>query len=146
MLHLEGQECFYLAGLSTIPHSDCFCSPNLILQLENSVKQRLSSRRAAWHIYIHRNDPIHTSHDTVAVMVVSSTVCARPHTDHPLWVRYLIIALSESWSHLICESSSNNHDVGLARRRTKDNSQAILVIPRHRGMHHLYTAAGETEA
>lgn len=140
------EKCFYFAGLSAIPHPDCFRSSNLILQLENSIKQRLSSRGAAWHVYVHRNDSVHASYNTIAVMVVSPAVCARSHTNHPLRIRHLIITLSKSWSHFIRKSSRNYHDIGLARGCSKNNSQAVLIISWHRGMHHLYTAACKTEA
>jgi hypothetical protein len=47
------------------------------------------------HIEVDRNDPIATTDDRVAVMVVSTAVCARAHRNDPTRFRHLVVDL---WS------------------------------------------------
>ena len=102
--------------------------PHLFLKLKNPIHQRLTRRRTSRHINIHRNNPIAAPRDTVAVMIIPATVGARSHADDPAGLRHLVVHLAQGGSHLVGESTSYYHDVGLARRGSKDYSQAILVV------------------
>jgi hypothetical protein len=136
---------------------------HLLLQLENPVHERLTRWWASRHINIHWNDSVASSCHTVTVVVVSSTVGARTHGDNPsrlynvslighrdvsscVYLRHLIVNLSQSRCHLVGESTSNNHDVGLTWRSTENNSHTVLVVTWGRKMHHFDSAAGETES
>jgi hypothetical protein len=117
----------------------------LLLQLEDAVHQRLRGRRASRNINIHGNDAVAPSGHTVAVVVVSTAVGAAAHGDNPSRLRHLIVDLSQGRSHLVRKSTGNNHDIGLTRRGTENNTEAILIVSWSGEMHHLDGAAGETE-
>lgn len=119
--------------------------PHLLLQLEDTVHERLGGRRAARHVNIYRYNPVASPCDRVAVVVVASSVCAAAHGDDPSGVGHLVIDLSQGRCHLVCKGSSYNHDVGLAGRGTENDTETILVVPWGGQVHHLYGAAGETE-
>ena len=53
--------------------------------------------------------------------------------------------LSQSGRHLICQSTSHNHHVGLTRRGTKHNTHALHIISRSGSVHHLDSAACKSE-
>ena len=117
----------------------------LLLQLEDTVHQRLACRRASRHIDVHWNDSVATSCNTVAVVIVPASVCTATHTDNPSGVGHLIVHLPEGRRHLVRERSSNYHDVGLARRCSEDDTEAILIVTGCGKMHHLDGAASESE-
>lgn len=58
----------------------------------------------------------------------------------------MIVDLSQSWCHLVCQGPSNNHNVGLTGRSTENDTQTILVIPRGGKVHHFYGTAGKTKS
>lgn len=128
-----------------VPHSGDLGVPHLLLQLENAVHQSLCGRRAAGHVDIDRHDPVAASCDRVAVVVVASTVCAAAHGDDPARVGHLVVDLSQSGCHLVGEGAGDNHDVGLARRGTENDTETILVVAGCGQVHHLDGAAGKTE-
>jgi hypothetical protein len=74
-----------------IPHPRNLCPPDLVLQLENAIKQRLSRRRASRDIDIHGDDTIDSPQDTIAVVIVASAIGTAAHTDDPLGVWHLIV-------------------------------------------------------
>src|ERR1700719_5409454 len=59
---------------------------DLILQLEQSVKEALGARRAADYVNIHGDYAIDTLQDRIGIeRTASAGAC--PHGDAPLWVR-----------------------------------------------------------
>jgi len=82
----------------------------------------------------------HRGYIYVSFVVVVSKLMVTSYLGH------LIVNLAESRCHLVCESTSDNHDVGLTRRSTENDSHAILVVTWGGKMHHLDGAAGETES
>src|SRR5690242_5384641 len=119
--------------------------PHLLLQLENAVHERLSGRRASRDVDVDRHNPVTASCNRVAVVVVSSSVGAAAHGDNPSGVRHLVVHLSQSRSHFVCEGSGNNHDVGLTWRGTENDTEAILIVSWGRQVHHFDGTAGKTE-
>lgn len=130
---------------TSVPHSGSLRLPDLPLQLENPVQKRLSRRGAPRNVDIHRQDAINTPQNTIAVVVVASPIGTSSHADDPPGLWHLIITLSNSCRHLVCHGPGNNHDVCLSRRRSKDDTEPILVVSGHGGVHHFNAAAGETE-
>jgi hypothetical protein len=120
--------------------------PHLLLQLENTEHERFGSRRAAGHVDIYGHDAVASSSDTVAVVVVTATIGAATHRDDPSGLGHLIVDLAESGCHLVGECAGDNHDVGLAGRGTENDSHAILIVTGSGKVHHLDSAAGETES
>ena len=78
-------------------------------------------------------------------MIVSTAICAATHADNPFWVGHLIVTYTDSWRHLVRDGSGDDHYVRLARGRAEDNAQPILIVSRHRSVHHLYATASKTE-
>lgn len=134
-----------IVRLLPVPHTGDLGMPHLLLELENAKHERLGGRRAAGHVDIHGHDAVASSGDTVGVVVVAATVGAATHGDDPSGFGHLIVDLAKSGGHLVGESAGDNHDVGLARRSTENDSHAILIVTGCGKVHHLNSAAGETE-
>lgn len=120
------------------------CSRRIGLS-KRTYHQRLTRWWATWHVDIHRHNTIATSRHGVTVVVISTSVRTRPHGDNPSWIRHLIINLSQRRSHLVRESTSNNHNVGLTRGSSKNDTESILIVSRSGEMHHFNGAAGKSE-
>jgi len=78
-------------------------------------------------------------------VVVTATVRTATHGNNPPGVRHLIVDLSQSRSHLVRESSGNDHDIRLSRRSTENDTETILIVAGGRQVHHLDGAACKTE-
>lgn len=79
-------------------------------------------------------------------MVVSSSVGARSHGDNPSGFRHLVVNLSQGGGHLVGKGSGDNHNIGLTRRGTENNSHSVLVVTGGGKVHHLDGAACESES
>src|SRR5689334_24769577 len=78
-------------------------------------------------------------------MVVAAAVGARAHGDHPAGLGHLVVDLAQRRRHLVAQRAGDDHDVGLPRARTEHDAEAVEVIARGAGVHHLHGAAGEAE-
>ena len=134
-----------LARLLPVPHAGDLGMPHLLLQLENTEHERFGSGWAAGYVNVNRYNAVASSDDTVAVVVVAATVGAATHGDDPSGLGHLIVDLAQSGCHLVGEGAGDNHDVGLTGRSTENNSHAILIVTGSGKVHHLNSAAGETE-
>lgn len=117
-----------ISFLLSVPHSGDLGVPHLSLQLEDTVHQSFTRRGAAGDVYIDGHNSVTATHNTVAVVIVTSSVGAAAHTDDPSWLGHLIVDLTQSRCHLVGESAGNDHDVGLTRRGTENDSESILVV------------------
>ena len=93
------------------PNMEILAPVDLLLQLEDSIKQGLGCGRATWNINVDWDDPVATPNDRVRVVVISTTICTATHRDHPPWLGHLIIYPEINFQ---CEKSSktsppNNH-------------------------------------
>src|SRR5271166_3588286 len=52
-------------------------APDLLLQQQHPVKQRLGSRRAARHVDVDRHDAVTAAYDRIRIMVIAAAVRAR---------------------------------------------------------------------
>lgn len=120
--------------------------PHLLLQLEDAEHERLGGRRAARNVDIDWYDSVTSSGDTVAVVVVTTTIGAAAHGNDPSWVGHLVVDLSQGGSHLVGEGSGDNHDIGLTGRCTENDSHSVLIVAGCGEMHHLDGAACKTES
>lgn len=132
--------------LFSVPHPCNLCVPHLLLQLKDPIHQRFRCRRTSRHININRYNPITASRHTITVVIVTTTIRTATHRDNPSWIWHLIVNLSQCRCHLICESSGNNHNIGLARGSTKNYAKSILVIAGCGQVHHFDGAAGKSES
>lgn len=78
-------------------------------------------------------------------MVVATAVGAAAHADNPARVGHLIVDLAKSGRHLVRQCTSHNHNIGLTRGGSENNSQTILIVAGGGKVHHLDGTAGETE-
>jgi len=131
--------------LLPVPHSRNLSMTHLLLQLENTIHQSFRSRRTPGHIDINRHNPITTSCNTITIVIIPATVRTTSHRNNPSRIRHLIVDLSQSRSHLVRKSTSNDHDIGLTRRSTEDYTEAILIVSWGGEMHHFNGAAGKSE-
>jgi len=119
---------------------------HLLLQLENSVHESLTGRWASWDVDIDRDNSVTTSGDGVRVVVVTTTVSTGTHGNDPSWFWHLIVNLTKGRSHLVGEGTSHNHDIGLTRRSTENDTESVLIVSWGRKMHHLDGTASKTES
>lgn len=97
------------------------------------------------HVDIDRHNPVTAPHDRVTVVVVATTVGTTAHADNPPGVGHLIVNLAQSRGHLVCQCTGHNHNIGLTRRSTENDSKTILIVTGGRKVHHLDGAACKTE-
>src|SRR5215472_16082150 len=69
-------------------------APDLLLQQQNAVEQRLRCRRAPWNINVHRHDPIAAAHYGIRVMIIAAAVGAGAHRNNPPRLRHLVVNLA----------------------------------------------------
>jgi Mn-dependent DtxR family transcriptional regulator len=55
----------------------------------------------------------------------------------------LVVDLAQRRSHLVAKCAGHNHHVGLTRAAARRKAEALEVVARHRGLHHLDRAAGK---
>lgn len=132
-------------ALLAVPNSGDLGMPHLLLKLEDTKHECLGSRWASGNVNVDWDDSVATSGDRVGVVVVATTVGARAHGDDPSGVRHLVVNLSQSRGHLVGEGTGDNHDIGLTRGGTENNTHSVLVVTWGGKVHHLNSAAGETE-
>jgi hypothetical protein len=107
--------------------------------------QSLGSGWTPRYIDINRYNPVTSSRHTVAVVIIASSICTTTHRNNPSRIRHLVIHLSQSRRHLVCQSTCNNHDIRLTRRGTKDYTKTILIVSWGGKVHHFDSAAGESK-
>jgi len=136
---------FPLPKSLAIPNHTLPTPPHLTLQLQHAVQQSLCRRWAPRHVNVDGNDAVTAPHDRVRIMVVSTSVRARTHGNHPTRFRHLVIDFPQSRSHLVCQGSRHDHDVRLSRAGTEYNPEPVLIIPSRSHMHHLHSATRQTK-
>ena len=144
-IHVCRAEKKHVFLLPPVPHTSNLGVAHLPLQLENTIHQRLTGRRAARHVNVHGDNTITAPDDAITVVVVATAIGTAAHGDDPSRLGHLIVDLAQRRSHLVGEGAGDNHDVGLAGGGSEDNSQAILIVSRRGEVHHFDGAAGEAE-
>ena len=124
---------------------DCLVLRAFLKKQSNSQVRERRLRLTSRHVNIHRDDTVTSPNDRVAVVVVASTVGAAAHADNPARIGHLIVDLAQGGRHLVRQCTSHNHNIGLTRGGTENNSQTILIVTGGGKMHHLDGTAGETE-
>lgn len=119
--------------------------PWVLLVKFNSTRARQEEMLTSRHVDIDRHNPVTASNDRVTVVVVATTVGTTAHADNPPGVGHLIINLAESRGHLVRQCTGDNHNIGLTRRSTENDSKTILIVTGGRKVHHLHGAACKTE-
>src|SRR5207302_6779766 len=92
-----------------------------------------------------RNDLVDALDDRV-VVEHPPTRRARPHADHPLRLRHLVVDMTQHRTHLLGHPAGDDHHVSLPRGCTEHlRAEARHVIPRRTRCHHLDRAARKPE-
>src|SRR5215813_14517712 len=86
---------------------------DLLLQLDDAVDERLGPRRAAGDVDVYRHHLIHALDDRV-VIEDAPDGSARPHGDHPLRFRHLIVDATQGRRHFSRQSAGHDHQIRLA--------------------------------
>lgn len=73
------------------PEEEVLAAIDLLLKLEYTIEQCLSSWGATRHIDVHRNNAVTATHDRVRVVVVPTPICTASHRNHPPWFWHLVI-------------------------------------------------------
>src|SRR6185295_12811377 len=81
----------------------------------------------------------------VAVVVVTAAVRARAHREHPARLGHLVVDLAQRGRHLVAQRAGHDHQVALAWAGTEQHAEAVDVVARRTGVHHLDRAARQTE-
>src|SRR5215469_11444495 len=118
---------------------------DLLLEQHNGVNKLLRTRRASGNVNVDWDPLIHALHERV---VVEDTARGRAgtHRDDPLGFRHLLVKFADHRSHLLRDAARDDHEVGLARRRTKHfGTKAGNVETRRAHRHHFDSAAGQAE-
>lgn len=84
---------FILSCLFPIPHACDTRVALLFLELEYAIHQRFARGRTTRHVDINRHDAIAAPCNAIAVMVISATVGAAAHANHPSWLGHLVVDL-----------------------------------------------------
>src|SRR5579859_152427 len=93
---------------------------DLLLQLDDRVQQRVGTWRAARHVDVHGQEVVHARHRRIRALVRPAGGRAHAHRDHVFGIGHLVIDAADRVRHFDRDRSRNDHDVGLARRRTVD--------------------------
>ena len=78
-------------------------------------------------------------------MIIPSSIRTTAHRNNPSWVGHLIVYLAQGGGHFVCESTGNDHHVGLAGRGAEDYTESVLVVAGSGEVHHLNGTAGEAK-
>ena len=110
-----------------------------------NIHQSFTSWWTTRHVDIHWHNSVTAPGDTITIMIITATICATTHRNHPSGLWHLVVYLSEGRRHLVCERTSHDHDIGLTRRGTENDTETILIVTRGGEMHHFDGAAGQSE-
>lgn len=114
--------------------------------VSNCIASEEENGHTSRHVDINRNNPVTSSDNRVTVVIVATTIGTTSHTDNPARVRHLIIDLAQSGGHLVGQGTSDNHNIGLTRGSTENDSKTILIVTGGGEVHHLDGAACKTES
>jgi hypothetical protein len=134
-----------VALLLAVPHSRDLVMPHLLLQLKYTVKQSFGGRWTARDEDVDWKDTVHAANDTIAVVVVATSISTAAHADDPLGVWHLVVAKTDSRGHFVGDGAGDDHNVRLAWGGSEDDTKTILIVAWHRAVHHLNAAACESE-
>ena len=119
--------------------------PDLLVEADDPLHQRLRPRRAAGHVDVDRDDPVDALEDRVVVEHAAGAG-AGAHRDHPLRLEHLVVDLPQRRRHPVRDAAGDDHQVGLPRRGAEGlHPEARDVVARVDDRHHLDRAAREPE-
>ncbi len=124
---------------------NCAGAPDLLLQQHDAVQQRFGRRGTARHVDVDGHDAVAAAHHRIGVVVVAAAIGAGAHRNDVARLRHLVVDLAQRRRHLVGQGAGDDHHVGLARRGARREPEPLGIVARHRHLHHLDGAAGESE-
>lgn len=97
------------------------------------------------NVNVHGNDPVASSDHRVAVMIISTAVCAASHRYHPPRMGHLIVNLPQSRCHFIRQCTSDNNNVSLSGGGSEDHTKPVHVVTWCGDVHHLHGTTREAK-
>lgn len=64
-------------------------------------------------LQVYRYDSVTSTYDRIRVMIITSTISTRSHTDDPTRFRHLIINFTQCRCHFVGKCTSYNHNIRL---------------------------------
>jgi len=114
-------------------------------QLQDAIRESFCRGWTTWYINIHRHDSVAASQHRVRVVVVATSVRTASHGDDVARLVHLIVDLSQSRSHFICDCACHYNTICLSRCGSKYDSESVHVISWCSIVHHLNSATCQTE-
>src|SRR6267154_3370768 len=108
---------------------------DFFLQLQDRIQQGFGPGWASGHINIHRNHLIDALNDGV-VVEDSTGGRARAHRDYPFRFGHLVVELFDHGRHFLRHAAGDDHQIRLARRRTKYLRAETRDVEAGRGHRH----------
>jgi hypothetical protein len=116
-----------------------------LMQRFDGMDQGLGRGRTTRRVHIVGHDLIDALHDRI-VVEHATRAGADTHRDDPLGLHHLVVHLAQHRSHLLADAAGDDHDVGLAWRRTENlHAEPRDVVVGTTGGHHLDRAARQSE-
>lgn len=122
-----------------------FICLDFLLQLQQAIQQTFRCGWATRNIDINGYNAIATSHDSVGIMIVASTIGTGTHGNHPTRVGHLVVYFPQRWRHLVSQCPRHHHDIGLTGRCTKHQPHALHIVSGHGGMDHFHRATSKSK-
>ena len=119
---------------------------DLLLDNHDSVQEAFRGGRATRDVDIDGADTVNTSCDRIGIMVVTTAVSTGTHGHDVTGLRDLIVQTTEGRSHLVCESTGDNHDISLTRSSTRNHTESFEIVTGRGGINHFHSATGKTES
>merc|ERR1712131_250811 len=132
--------------LISIPVTNIVSTTDLFLEKKNAIEKSFSGWRASWDVNINWYNSINTSDNGITVVIITTPISTGAHRKDISWGWHLIVNSSQCWSHLICQSTSNNHQIRLTWRCAENNAKSIHIISWCSEVHHLDSTTSETES
>lgn len=97
------------------------------------------------NINIYRDYSITSTNNRIRIVIITTTVSAASHADHPFWFWHLIVNTAKRRCHFICQRSGHYNAIRLSWARSKYHPESIHIVSRCSKVHHLYGTACKTE-
>lgn len=121
--------------LLAIPHLSLLHALDFLLQLQNTVEQRLGRRRTTGNIDIYRDDAVASADNWIWVVVIATAIGTTSHWDNPARLGHLIVDLAECRRHFVRDGASDDDAVSLTWTGTKHDAKPIHIVSKRQHGH-----------
>src|SRR5215469_5533762 len=119
---------------------------DLFLQGHERIDEGLGAWRTSWDMYVNGNVAVDTLQNVVSLLKGAARDGARAHGDDVLWLRHLVIEAHYLRGHLFGDSTGDDDQVRLTRRRSKNfRAEPRDIVARHTCCDHFDGAARQAK-